>query len=157
MQLKRSIWVTWQAEGTHHYPLAETDSNLRDVAFLAFEHRHMFHFKVEIEVFADDREIEFIQFKRKMEDVYGGPMYWGAMSCEMIATEILEWVNKLYPGRDILVTVSEDGENGASVYYDKRTEENLKKYHAVAFSPDPAAAAFQSGFVLDDPPPESER
>ena len=35
-----------------------------------YKHRHIFHFKVWIEVFHDDRDIEFIQFKRWLENLY---------------------------------------------------------------------------------------
>ena len=41
-----------------------------DVSFLGYPHRHIFHFKVMIEVYHDDRDIEFIQFKRWMEGLY---------------------------------------------------------------------------------------
>ena len=59
---KRSIWVTFRKEGIHQYPAALTDPNLAtgdeyDVSFLGHPHRHIFHFKVQIEVFHDDREI----------------------------------------------------------------------------------------------------
>ena len=40
---KRMIWVTFQREGIHKFPAAATDPNLQDVAFLANEHRHIFH------------------------------------------------------------------------------------------------------------------
>ena len=54
---KRFIWVTFQREGIHKFPAAATDSNLADVAFLANEHRHIFHFNISIEVFHNDRDI----------------------------------------------------------------------------------------------------
>jgi len=71
----RTIWVTFQKEGIHMYPGADTDPKLAtggwdDVSFLGVPHRHMFHFKVWIEVFHDDRDIEFIQFKRWLERQY---------------------------------------------------------------------------------------
>ena len=66
---KRWIWVTFKKEGIHKYPAALEDPALAtgdeyDVSFLGYPHRHIFHFKVAIEVFHDDRDIEFIQFKR---------------------------------------------------------------------------------------------
>ena len=65
----RTIFVRFQKEGIHKYPAAATDPNLAtgdeyDVSFLATPHRHIFHFEVTIEVFHNDRDIEFIQFKR---------------------------------------------------------------------------------------------
>ena len=65
--IKRWIWVTFQREGVHCYPAASTDPKLQDVSFLGFLHRHIFHFKVAIEVEHNDRDIEFIQFKRWLE------------------------------------------------------------------------------------------
>ena len=66
---KRSIWVTFTKEGIHKYPAALTDPALAtgdeyDVSFLGYLHRHTFHFKVQIQVTHNDRDIEFIQFKR---------------------------------------------------------------------------------------------
>ena len=54
-QAKRVIWVTFQKEGIHMYPGADTDPKLAtgdwdDVSFLGYPHRHIFHFKVWIEV-----------------------------------------------------------------------------------------------------------
>ena len=44
-QVKKNIWVTFQKEGIHKYPDAPDE-----VDFLRYPHRHMFHFKVQIEV-----------------------------------------------------------------------------------------------------------
>ena len=60
---QKKIWVTFRREGIHCFPAAATDPKLEDVAFLASPHRHIFHFRVAIDVFHDDRELEFIQFK----------------------------------------------------------------------------------------------
>ena len=64
-QASRSVWVTFRKEGVHMYPGADTDPKLAtgewdDVSFLGIPHRHIFHFKVRIEVFHNDRDIEFI-------------------------------------------------------------------------------------------------
>jgi len=48
--IARMIYVTFQREGIHRYPAAETDVALESVSFLQFPHRHMFHFKVSIAV-----------------------------------------------------------------------------------------------------------
>ena len=55
---KRTIWVTFKKEGIHKYPAALDDPKLAtgdeyDVSFLGYPHRHIFHFKVQIEVFHD--------------------------------------------------------------------------------------------------------
>ena len=121
---KRYIWVTFQREGIHRFPLAGTDPKLADVAFLANEHRHIFHFNVSIEVFHNDRDIEFIQFKRWLESLYQGTLELNYKSCEMISDDLYQTIAGRYPGRDIEITVSEDGENGATIRYNT-TKPNL--------------------------------
>ena len=87
---ERSIWVTFAKEGVHMYPGADTDPKLAtgdwdDVSFLGIPHRHIFHFRVRIEVFHNDRDIEFIQFKRWMERLYAQDVIQlDHKSCEMI-------------------------------------------------------------------------
>ena len=119
--LKSKIWITFRREGIHKYPAALTDPKLKtgdeyDVSFLGYPHRHMFHFKVAIEVFHDDRDIEFIQFKRWLENLYGkGTLELDYKSCEMIATDLYQQINSRYPNREVTIDVSEDGENGATM------------------------------------------
>ena len=119
--LKSKIWVTFRREGTHKYPAALTDPKLKtgdeyDVSFLGYPHRHIFHFKVAIEVFHDDRDIEFIQFKRWLENLYGkGTLELDYKSCEMMATDLYQQINSRYPNREVTIDVSEDGENGATM------------------------------------------
>lgn len=112
------IWVTFDKEGLHKYPAALDDPKLKtgdeyDVSFLGYIHRHIFKFKVEIEVFHDDRDIEFIQFKRWLQSLYEGELNVDFKSCEMIATDLYEQIHARYPGRKTVITVAEDGENGA--------------------------------------------
>lgn len=120
---KRTIWVTFQKEGIHRYPAAETEPTLKtgdeyDVSFLGYPHRHIFHFNVGIAVFHNDRDIEFIQFKRWLENLYSdGTLELDFKSCEMISDDLYEQIASRYPDRDINITVSEDGENGATIYY----------------------------------------
>jgi hypothetical protein len=127
---KRMIWVTFQREGIHCYPAAASDKHLAtgdyyDVSFLATPHRHIFHFKVGIQVFHNDRDIEFIQFKRWLENSFkDGVMKLDYKSCEMICDDLYEYIATRHPSRDIEITVSEDGENGATIYYNT-TKPNL--------------------------------
>ena len=119
----RKIWVTFQKEGIHRYPAAETDPQLAtgdeyDVSFLAYPHRHMFHFKVWIDVFHNDRDIEFIQFKRWLEILYSeGTLQLDFKSCEMIADDLYLAIAARYPKRAVWIEVSEDGENGCFIEY----------------------------------------
>ena len=113
----KTIWVTFKKEGIHKYPAALEDPNLADVSFLGYPHTHMFHFKVWIEVFHDDRDIEFIQFKRWLESLYQGKLELDYKSCEMIADELADQIQTKYPGRQVRIEVSEDGENGCEIDY----------------------------------------
>jgi hypothetical protein len=127
---KRSIWVTFTKEGVHKYPAALEDPKLAtgdwdDVSFLGYPHRHIFHFRVQIEVFHDDRDIEFIQFKRWLERLYATVDSSTAVldldykSCEMIADDLYNEISAKYPGRFVVIDVSEDGENGCQIVYPK--------------------------------------
>lgn len=117
------IWVTFKKEGIHKYPAALDDPKLAtgdmyDVSFLGYPHRHIFHFRVGIEVFHDDRDIEFIQFKRWLESLYSDDIIQlDYKSCEMISDDLAEQINSAYPNRMIEIEVSEDGENGSVARY----------------------------------------
>ena len=116
----RWIEVTFQKEGIHAYPAALTDPKLEDVKFLGSPHRHMFHFTVKIAVRHNDRDIEFIQFKRWLESLYtGGILQLDNQSCEMMCDNLYRQIAEQYLGRDVHLTISEDGENGATVEYNQ--------------------------------------
>lgn len=125
---KSFIWVTFQKEGIHKYPAAAYDPKLNtqdnedqkwlDVSFLAYPHRHIFHFRVEMEVMHDDRDVEFIQFKRELERLYAdGVLELDYKSCEMMANDLAAYIVGRYPDRELRIEVSEDGENGCRMYY----------------------------------------
>ena len=115
---KRMIWVKFQREGIHSYPAAALDPNLADVAFLAHPHRHIFHFDVGIQVNHNDRDIEFIQFKRWLEKQYANSiLQLDNRSCEMLSDDLYDIIANEYPNRDINISVSEDGENGSFINY----------------------------------------
>jgi len=119
----RTIFVTFQKEGIHCYPAAATDPQLAtgdeyDVSFLGTPHRHIFHFRVAIDVFHNDRDIEFIQFKRWLENLYKDSILaLDYKSCEMIADDLYVQIAGRYPNRDVTIEVSEDGENGCVINY----------------------------------------
>ena len=121
----RSIWVTFSKEGIHFYPGADTNpatstGDEYDVSFLGYKHRHIFHFKVWIEVFHDDRDIEFIQFKRWLESLYNEDVIQlNNKSCEMIADDLATQIQDRYPGRWLKISVAEDNENGCEMEYIK--------------------------------------
>ena len=119
----KMIWVTFRKEGIHRYPAAATDPNLctageYDVSFLANAHRHIFHFKIWISVVHNDRDIEFIQFKRWCESLYNqGILELDFQSCEMMSDALYAQISAKYPDREVWIEVSEDGENGSLIKY----------------------------------------
>ena len=121
---ERKIWVTFQKEGIHCYPAASTDPLLAtgdeyDVSFLGTPHRHIFHFRVWIDVVHNDRDIEFIQFKRWLENLYKeGTIKLDYKSCEMMSDDLYLQIAAKYPGRAVWIEVAEDGENGALIKYE---------------------------------------
>ena len=121
---ERKIWVTFRKEGIHCYPAAATAPELAtgdqyDVSFLGSPHRHIFHFRVSIDVFHNDRDIEFIQFKRWLENLYsGGILELNYKSCEMIADDLYLQIADRYPDRAVWIEVAEDGENGCLIKYE---------------------------------------
>ena len=125
-QAERKIWVTFRKEGIHKYPAAATDPALAtgdvyDVSFLGYPHRHIFHFRVWIDVFHNDRDIEFIQFKRWLEALYSGNnsvLNLDYKSCEMIADDLYLQIADRYPERAVWIEVAEDGENGCLIKYE---------------------------------------
>jgi len=123
-QAERKIWVTFRKEGIHCYPAAATDPALAtgdeyDVSFLGTPHRHIFHFRVWIDVLHNDRDIEFIQFKRWLENLYkAGILQLDYKSCEMMADDLYAEIAARYPDRAVWIEVAEDGENGALIKYE---------------------------------------
>jgi len=129
-EAQRQIWVTFQKEGIHKYPAALEETKLSDVSFLGYPHRHIFHFRVSIDVWHNDRDIEFIQFKRWLEALYSGEQNCLSLdykSCEMIADDLYLRIADRYPNRNVIINVSEDNENGCEIHY------NLNKpYQSIA-------------------------
>jgi len=119
----KMIWVTFQKEGIHAYPAAATDPNLAtgdeyDVSFLATPHRHIFHFRVWLSVTHNDRDVEFIQFKRWLENLYKDSILkLDYKSCEMMSDDLYDMISQKYPNREVWIEVSEDGENGSFIKY----------------------------------------
>jgi hypothetical protein len=119
----KMIWVTFRKEGIHKYPAAATDPTLAtgdeyDVSFLANEHRHIFHFRVWLGVTHNDRDVEFIQFKRWLENLYkDATLSLDYKSCEMMSDDLYAQISQRYPSREVWIEVSEDGENGSFIKY----------------------------------------
>ena len=114
--MKTNVIVKLQVEGIHWWKDAR--EVFPEVGFLSDAHRHIFHITCKKRVFHDDRDVEFIMFKRDIIEWLKHQYYneksrtheFGAKSCEMLAKEIMEEFDCVY------VSVFEDNENGAEVY-----------------------------------------
>lgn len=122
MKVSKSVFVTTSFEGIHYYPNAP-----EEVSFLAAPHRHIFHVKAQLEVFHDDRELEFIIVKRDLEQWVRQDEDLHSASCEMLGEKICRYLMTRWPVpfkqvafRNIKVEVSEDGENGSVVKMHRR-------------------------------------
>ena len=112
------ITVTFRKEGMHCYPEALTNPELADVQFLGHPHRHLFWFDVSIQVFENNRDIEYFQFKRWLESIYDNyTLHLNNQSCEMMCDTLAEVIGEKYPGRVVQIKISEDGENSAAGVY----------------------------------------
>lgn len=101
--------VRFQVPGFHCWQGATGDR-----AYLAARHRHLFHVEAKLEVFHQDREVEFhdlLDFCRA--SFPGGEL--GGVSCEQMAINLLGAIAQKYPNRWAQVGVFEDGEVGAEV------------------------------------------
>ncbi len=120
MKFKTEVWCTSQVEATHNWPGCPFD----EVAYLRVPHRHMFHIKAYKKVSHSDRDQEFIMLKHlivdyvkdKYFDVQQKLCVFGAMSCEMLAEELINQFDLSQ------CEVSEDNENGAIVHAVEITE-----------------------------------
>jgi hypothetical protein len=113
------ICITGEREGFHNWP----DAN-KEVRYLSHKHWHIFKFKIGIEIFGNDREIEFHMFRNY---VFGGfinrwPKNLRNKSCEMLANQIYEHITKKYKDRKAFIEVSEDGINSVHMEYLKKGE-----------------------------------
>ena len=110
--MKTTIVCKLQVEGIHQWSKCPYD----DVKFLKDPHRHIFHIECEKKVNHDDRDVEFIRFKREildyLHDKYadGECCKFGDMSCEMIAKELVQEYDLEK------CAVFEDNENDSVVY-----------------------------------------
>lgn len=111
VEIQRFITVRFQKEGFHYWP---KPSEKR--AYLGHSHRHLFYVEVSLEVFQNDREVEFHDFLDFCKAGFeGGEM--GAQSCETMSETLLNKIAAQYPERQIKVSIFEDGEVGAGLYF----------------------------------------
>lgn len=110
MRYSCDVFCTLQFEAIHHCPKEVCP---KEVPYLMRPHRHIFHVECRAHAQHDNRDIEFIEYKHRVEE-YCNRVFAkkdnGPTSCEQIAELILDEFPETYR-----VTVSEDGENGAIV------------------------------------------
>lgn len=131
--IEKTVWCRTSFIGFHRWPGAPTQA-----MHLRYPHRHVFNVEVHVLVKHNDREIEFQLLKSLVDDIIRTDMDlrklqpdtfipsavgdYASLSCEMIA----EIICKHLVSRGFLkphkVTVDEDGENGATLYYTESTE-----------------------------------
>lgn len=116
-KIKKSICinVSFEFAAIHCWPDAKGKHE-----YLKNPHRHIFKCQVSLEVFHNDREVEFLALKDQLNNFCSTK--WadkniGQMSCEMIAEELYSFIAISYLGRDVIISVSEDGENGVTINY----------------------------------------
>lgn len=113
------LYATAQVPGIHHWPNA---SEYTPHYYLQYPHRHIFHIKVTIQVFADNREIDFLTLKTMIYSTLQRTFSYHSKtkeydfetkSCEQLALYLLKEIPN-----SLEVEVSEDGENGSIVTHD---------------------------------------
>ena len=118
--MQTAVFCKTKFEGVHCYPDAPNE-----VAYLRTPHRHMFGVEVQIDVYNVDRELEFIMLKHRVDawirKHLNAQHVWimETLSCEQVAVQLIAYLTAEYSeltSRQIIVTVDEDGENGAIVY-----------------------------------------
>lgn len=105
-----AVWVTLRREGFHYWPDAPDE-----LKHLRNPHRHLFLLRAEIRVHHDDRDVSFERLQALVDEAWPGPKL-GARSCEQVAALMAGELAQVLQ-RPATVTVSEDGENGASVKF----------------------------------------
>ncbi len=128
--MEQYIIVKFELEGVHHYPSAP-----EAVGFLRSNHRHMFHLEFRIQVFTNERELEFVQVKHKLAPAcahyFATQVNGHSTSCEKIAEGVRKLAINLFPRgkiqvvakgeklpsyrRLVHVKVMEDGESGVQL------------------------------------------
>lgn len=113
----RTIIVRGSYDFIHKYATAP-----EAVSYLREPHRHLFNYEAEIEVFHDDRELEFIMVKEYIDELLETrhDQWPVTQSCEQMADFIGFHILRRYGRhRFVSVAVFEDNENGAKVYFEK--------------------------------------
>jgi len=114
--MKTNIIINFQVEGLHCW--TEAKNIIPVMSFLSNLHRHIFHIECKKEVFHDNRDVEFIDFKRNVKNYLEEKYFdndtqcllFNSMSCEMICKELIDKFDLSY------CKVMEDNENGGEIW-----------------------------------------
>lgn len=119
MQRSVEVWARWQFIGFHRWADAQGERE-----YLASRHRHVFQCEARIAVYHDDREVEFHDLQDVCIATLSEVPVDGA-SCEQMAARVIDALMVRWPERPAYtVTVSEDGECGATMRY-----ANVEMFH----------------------------
>lgn len=101
-------------EALHCWPDAP-----EEVKFLRNDHRHLFEVEALIQVYHNDRELEYYMVKEQLKrHLDSFVCQKNTKSCEQYADEICEFLKMKYGRRKLIIRVLEDGLEGAVCYYD---------------------------------------
>ncbi len=106
--MKKNVIIKTSFSAVHCWPNCPIEA----VSFLKHPHRHTFHVVLKCSVTHNNRDIEILQLKSKV-NVYLSQyedQNMGRKSCEDLAEELLHRFHAVY------VSVLEDNENGAEIY-----------------------------------------
>lgn len=127
--MKKFVVVRTEFEGLHLWADAP-----EEVGYLRSQHRHIFNVEARISVTHNDRELEFIMVKHrinkmisdyveaKLAECGGDQSKVNLGSCEMMCEHLIEKLFELYGDRYYEVSVYEDGENGGKVIKEEGEE-----------------------------------
>lgn len=112
--MAQGIIIKTQIQGIHKWTGVTQHFDLQNVSFLQYPHFHIFHIKCKKYVSHSDRDIEIIDLKLKIDNYLHNTYYndglgycvFNQMSCEMLATELVNCFNLDY------CEVLEDGNFG---------------------------------------------
>lgn len=118
---RHEIAVSFNRIGFHRWPDAPPHRS-----YLSERHRHTFHFKVALQVWHRDREVEFHDLSDWLQSLYvPGPLEFGDRSCETIGYELYQHIARRYPGRSVRIEISEDGAYTSEATYAARATAEL--------------------------------
>ena len=86
--MKTNIICRLQVEGLHWW--ADASKYEPTMVYLESPHRHMFYIEVKKAVFHDDRDVEFIVFKRKVKNILKMCTMMNNMICVILETGLVK-------------------------------------------------------------------